>query len=137
MGLRDVGVRSQNLVMDRDPVADARALVEALFPHAVWAIVTGSVVTEHRTPGSDLDIVIVLPEGDPEAQHRESRYFHAWPVELFVHDAASLNAFLAKELAQRKPNLHRMVATGVPVTGDPASWQMRCATVLAAGPSPL
>lgn len=137
MGLHGVGVRFQNLVMDRDPVADARALVEELFPRAVWAIVTGGVVTEHRTPGSDLDIVVVLPDGDPDVPHRESRYFRSWPVELFVHDAESLDAFLAKELAQRKPHLNRLVAIGVAAVGDPSGWQARCAALLAAGPATL
>ena len=37
--------------MDRDPVADAQILVEELFPHAVWGLVTDSIVTAHRTPG--------------------------------------------------------------------------------------
>lgn len=131
------GPDPQNPVMDSDPVADAQVLVEELFPHAVWAMVTGSVVTSHRTPGSDLDLVVALPDGDPNAPHRQSRYFRSWPVELFVHDAASLDVFLLKELAQRKPHLHRMVADGIPVVGDPSPWQKRCAAVLAAGPAPL
>lgn len=123
--------------MDRDPVADAQVLVGELFPNAVWGLVTGSVVTAHRTPGSDLDIVVALPDGDPLAPYRQSRYFRTWPVELFVHDAESLDAYLAKELARRKPHLHRMIAGGIAVVGDPSVWQARCATVLAAGPPPL
>ena len=123
--------------MDRDPVADAQVLVEELFPHAVWAVVTGSVVTAFRTPGSDLDVVVALPDSDPDAPHRRSRYFRTWPVELFVHHAASLDAFLLKELAQRKPHLHRMVADSIVVVGDPSPWQRRCAAVLAARPAPL
>ncbi|OLE24221.1 MAG: nucleotidyltransferase [Catenulispora sp. 13_1_20CM_3_70_7] len=123
--------------MDRDPVTDARSLVEELFPHAVWAVVTGSVVTAHRTPGSDLDIVVVLPDGDPDAPHRRSRHFRSWPVELFVHDVESLSMFLGKELAGRKPHLHRMVADGIAIVGDPSAQQTHCARVLAAGPAPL
>ena len=59
--------------MDADPVADAGALVAESFPHAVWALVTGSVLTGLRTAGSDLDIVVCLPDGDPDAPHRDSR----------------------------------------------------------------
>lgn len=121
----------------QDAVADARALVGELFPHARWAVLTGSVITGHRTPGSDLDIVVMLPADDPQAPHRDSRYFREWPVELFVHDEQTLAHYLAMELPQRKPHLHRMVARGVALVGDPVKWQARCGDVLAAGPAPL
>lgn len=100
----------------------------------------GSVTTAQRTTGSDLDIVVVLPDGDPAAPHRSSRYWRKWPVELFVHDAASLIHFLDKDLPVRRPTLHRMVATGVSLTGDSlgaARVQADCAKILARGPSPL
>lgn len=123
--------------MERDPVVDAGALVAELFPHAVWAVVTGSVLTELRTAGSDLDIVVCLPDGDPDAPHRDSRHFRGWPVELFVHDGETLPHYLARELPERRPTLHRMIATGVAVAGDPAGPQADCRQVLAAGPGPL
>ena len=123
--------------MSRDPVADARALVAEVFPRAVWALVTGSVLTELRTPGSDLDVVVCLPDGDPDAPHRASRHFRAWPVELFVHDGETVRHYLARELPGRRPALHRMIATGVAVAGDPSEIQAHCARVLAAGPRPL
>lgn len=122
---------------ERDPVRDARDLVAQLFPHATWAVVTGSVVTAHRTVGSDLDIVVVLPDGDPAAPHRDSRRYRGWPAELFVHDEATLDHYLAKDLPTRVPTMHRMVATGVPVLGDPGNRRQRCHAVLAAGPPPL
>jgi hypothetical protein len=123
--------------MDADPVVDAEALVAELFPHAVWAVVTGSVLTELRTAGSDLDIVVCLPDDDPDAPRRESRHFRGWPVELFVHDAGTLAFYLARELPAGRPTLHRMVATGATVAGDPAEVRSACARVLAAGPRPL
>jgi predicted nucleotidyltransferase len=57
--------------------------VAELFPYA-RAVVTGSVITSRRTPGSDLDIVVVLPDHDPTAPHRASRHWRDRPVELFV-----------------------------------------------------
>jgi hypothetical protein len=124
-------------VMTKNPVTDARALVAELFPHALWALLTGSVITAARTAGSDLDIVVLLPEGDPRAPHRDSRRFRGWPVELFVHDEPTLAHYLAKELGARKPSLHRMLGTGVTLVGDPGHWQETCAKVLAGGPPPL
>jgi len=123
--------------MDKDPVEDAGVLVAELFPHAAWAVVTGSVLTGLRTPGSDLDIVVRLPDGDPDTPHRASRHFRGWPVELFVHDGETMAHYLARELPERQPTLHRMIATGTAVAGDPAEPQAECARVLAAGPRPL
>jgi hypothetical protein len=127
----------QNPFMDQDPAVDARALVDELFPHARWAVLAGSVITVDRTAGSELDIVVLLPTDDPQAPHRDSRYFRGWPVELFVHDERTLAHYLAKELSIRKPHLHRMVARSVDLVGDPSQWKADCAGVLADGPAPL
>lgn len=123
--------------MAHDPEVDARALVDELFPDACWALLTGSVITAHRTPGSDLDIVVVLLTGDPRSPYRDARRFRGWPVELFVHDEETVRHYLAMELAVRKPHLHRMIACGIGLTGDPSRWQAHCEGVLAAGPVPL
>ncbi|NUT32165.1 MAG: nucleotidyltransferase domain-containing protein [Hamadaea sp.] len=123
--------------MNDDPVAVARELVGALFPQAVWAILAGSVLTAHRTAGSDLDIVVVLPDGDPMAPHRDSRYYRDWPVELFVHDERTLSHYLAKDVAERRPVLNRMVATGVTLVGDAGERPWECAKTLAEGPRAL
>ena len=123
--------------MSRDPLADARDLVTELFPQSRWALLTGSITTSQRTAGSDLDIVVLLPDGDQQAPHRDSRRYRGWPVELFVHDEQSLADYLTKDLPTRRPVLHRMLATGVPLLGDPRRWQTQCAAVLAAGPAPL
>jgi hypothetical protein len=122
--------------MDRDPLDDARALVRERYPQAVWAVLAGSVLTAHRTAGSDLDIVVILPLGDPLAPRRESLVFRSWPVELFVHDEETLDWWLAKERPQRKPTLHRMVC-GTPVVGDAADRRAACQAVLDAGPEPM
>jgi len=123
--------------MTDDPAGAARDLVQELFPQARWALLTGSVTTAARTPGSDLDIVVLLPDRDPEAPHRDSRTFRGWPVELFVHDAESLQFYRSREEPGRRPVLHRMIATGTPLVGEPGPWQRASAAVLTAGPAPL
>jgi len=117
-----------------DPVSAARDLVTARFPDAAWALLTGSVVNSHRTAGSDLDIVVVHEAGPG---YRESLHFRGWPVELFVHTPQRLAESLARELADRKPSTHRMLAGGVPLAGDPGGLPARCARILAEGPPPL
>jgi hypothetical protein len=123
--------------MLNDPIPDARALVRERYPQAVWAVLAGSVLTALRTPGSDLDLVVVLPAGDPAAPRRESLVFRDWPAELFVHDEQTLERWLGEEHAARKPSLHRMVGAGVALVGNPVEWQDRCRAVLEAGPDPL
>lgn len=122
--------------MDRDPIDAARALVRERYPQAVWAVLAGSVLTAHRTAGSDLDILVALPLGDPLAPRRESLVYRDWPVELFVHDDATLDWWLAKERTERQPTLYRLVC-GTPVVGDPAERQAACRAILEAGPDPL
>ena len=123
-----------------DPVNDARDLVRELFPQARWAVVGGSVVTPARTAGSDLDIVVFLPNDDPASPARDTRRFRGWPVELFTHDRKTLDHYLDKDLARRQPALQRMLAVGVPLLGpdeDLDEVQARCRAVLAEGPGPL
>ncbi|GAB7052951.1 nucleotidyltransferase domain-containing protein [Catenuloplanes indicus] len=117
-----------------DPMKDAGDLVADRFPGATWAILTGSVLGPYRTPGSDLDVVVMRGDGPG---YRESLYFRGWPVELFVHTPANLERFMARELAARKPSTHRMIAHGAVLRGDPGDLPARCARVLAAGPPPL
>jgi hypothetical protein len=121
------------------PQLAATALISQRFPQAEWALLAGSVLTADRTAGSDLDIVVCLPE-DPTLPYRSSLYWQGWPVELFVHDESSLDHYLAKDLISRRPVLHRMIATGVVVGGShrgAARLRARCAAVLAEGPPAL
>lgn len=120
-----------------DPLLDARAFVAESFPGARWALLSGSVVNGYRTPGSDLDVVVLLPTGDRRAPCRASQRYRSWPVEMLVYDQESLAHYLAKELPDRRPLLNRMVATGVQVGGADTAHlayvQAHSAKVLAAG----
>ena len=120
--------------MDTDPVADARALVAERFPRAVAAFLGGGVLSARRTATSDLDIVVLID--GPPAPFRESLHWRAWPVELFVHDRDSVAVYFARDAAERKPSLARMIAEGVTLldrgVADAVREQARA--VLTAGP---
>ncbi|GAB3828598.1 nucleotidyltransferase domain-containing protein [Kribbella italica] len=118
-----------------EPLETTRRLAADLFPTAVWVVLGGSVLTSARTAGSDLDVVVLLPDGTPGAPRRESIRYDGWPVELFVHDRASLAYYLAKD--GRRPALHRMVALGTAAVGDPADDRKAAREHLDAGPAPL
>lgn len=123
--------------MDRRPAeASARALVTEQFPDAVQAWLAGSVTTGQATATSDLDVTVLLEE---TVVHRESLVYDGWPVELFVHTAASIEHLVARDLVRRRPTMARLVALGVPLLpgdgGDDV--RARCQAVLDAGPGPL
>ena len=123
--------------MDRpDGVVTARALVAQLFPDAVQAWLSGSVVLGAATRTSDLDVTVLLDHGDA---FRESMVVDGWPVELFVHTEASIHHFVAKDVARRRPTMARLVATGVALLDGlgGAAVLDHCAATLEAGPPPL
>jgi len=119
------------------PIADATALVADRYPEARWAVLAGSVLDPGaRTAGSDLDIVVCVPDG--AVGHRDSQRWRGWPVELFVNTEAGHRWFITEETARRRPTLARMIATGVAVAGKRAAAgiQAECQELLAAGPGP-
>ena len=120
-----------------DPIADAAALVADRYPEARWALLAGSVLDpDSRTAGSDLDVVVCLPDG--AVGHRDALRWRGWPVELFVNTEAGHRWFIAQETARRKPTLVRMIALGAPVAGeaDALGLKAECRMLLDAGPGP-
>ncbi|MFG2072976.1 cupin domain-containing protein [Nonomuraea maritima] len=122
-----------------DPVTAARALVEELFPGALYAFVGGSVLTERRTGTSDLDVVVVLD--GLAVPYRESLRWHDWPVELFVHSETSLEAYFDKDFDRRRPTLARICAEGAVLTdrtgGRASDLQSALGERLSSGPGGL
>ncbi|MEU4488003.1 nucleotidyltransferase domain-containing protein [Streptomyces purpurascens] len=121
-----------------DPTETARELVRNRFPEARAAFLAGSVLTDRRTPTSDLDIVVLLP--GPPAPYRESLMYRGWPVELFVQTETAWHTFADRETTKRRSPLLSMCAEGVLLTdsdGLGATLQTESRQRLAAGPPPL
>ncbi|MFE6687495.1 nucleotidyltransferase domain-containing protein [Streptomyces sp. NPDC057743] len=120
----------------RDPVEAARGLARHLFDDALTVVVGGSVLTERRTPTSDLDMVVVT--GPRENPYRHSLTWEGWPVEILVHDERTLAAYCADNLARRWPGIPRLIAEGTLVS-DPVGLGKRLQTEmrrrLAEGPT--
>ncbi|MFF1686284.1 MULTISPECIES: nucleotidyltransferase domain-containing protein [unclassified Streptomyces] len=121
-----------------DPVLTARELVRDRFPAALAAFLAGSVLTDRRTPTSDLDIVVLLD--GPPAPSRENLLYRGWPVELFVQTEAVWRSFADEETAKRNSPLLAMCSDGmllVDTDGLGASLQAEARKRWAAGPPPL
>ncbi len=118
----------------RVPPADAALdFVELLSPRANAAFLG---VSATRTDTSDLDIVIVGPEGP----YRELFIHDGWHVEAFVHTSESLRAFFASDIARRRPSLPNMCGRGVvliDVDGLGSRIAAEARALLDAGPPPL
>ena len=119
-------------------VDDARALVTQWFPEARAAWLGGSVVLGSATPGSDLDVTVLLP--GPPAPFRETRRYRDWPVELFVQTETSLAHYLRSDVSGGRPTMPRLVGRSVVLSdtdGSGVRWQQAAHALLAAGPPPL
>jgi hypothetical protein len=121
-----------------DPVTAATSFVADRFPGALTAFVGGGVLTEHRTPTSDLDVVVVLD--GPPAPFRETFEHAGWIVEAFVHTRASLDTFWDSDARRRVCSLLRMCTESV-VLLDPGGVadeiRTTAAARIAAGPRRL
>ncbi|WP_406140483.1 nucleotidyltransferase domain-containing protein [Streptomyces sp. NBC_01089] len=97
-----------------EPVAAARRLAGESYGDALTVIVGGSVLTEHRTSTSDLDMVVVT--GPRDSPCRRSLRWAGWPVEVLIHDERTLAAYCADNLARRWPGIPRLIACGAIVS---------------------
>ncbi len=122
----------------RDPADVARTAVERWFPGARAAWLGGSAARGGWTATSDLDITVLL--AGPPAPYRESTRLGGWPVELFVHTAASLAHYQAQDVARRQPTMLRLVGESVVLVDlDGVGTALRgdCRRQVALGPTPL
>jgi len=94
-----------------DPINIAATLVAKRFPEALAAFLGGSVLTAARTTTTDLDIVVIRPDGHDT--FRETLRYREWPVELFVSTPTTYARFLHREIAARASPLLHMVGHGV------------------------
>lgn len=128
-----------------EPVAAATSFVAARFPEATVAFVGGSVLTEDRTPTSDLDVVVVVPgdvvvaDSGLPAPYRETFEHDGWVVEAFVHTRASLDRFWAADAGRRVCSLLRMCLESVVLVdrgGSADEIRTAAAALMTQGPPP-
>jgi hypothetical protein len=121
----------------------ARRLVDAhltgTFPEVDAALLSGSVARGQATATSDLDLVLLLPDGRGGAR-RETVAWDGVTVDVFAYDPPGLDRWLAADTERRRPVLCSLIVDGVVVAGDPGladEAKARARSVLAAGPRAL
>ena len=120
-----------------DPVSAARAFVAERHPDADATILGGSTAQGRGTPTSDLDIVVLYPDG--ASNYAETTRHRGWIVEVFVHTPASLAAWYERERAARCAVLGDLCARGILLTdnGQGEVWQLEARLYMERGPEPL
>jgi len=98
------------------PEQAAMEIWQQKYTNAKAMFLSGSVLRGEATIFSDLDLVVIFEQLDHA--WRESFYFQNWPVEVFIHDASTLNYFFYEMDAKSGcPSLPQMVAEGIVVSG--------------------
>ncbi len=118
-----------------EAIESATGLVRQRFPETLAAFLGGTVLSAARTAMSDLDIVVIRPDG--HTVYRETLRHNGWIAELFVSTLASYREIVTREIAARRSPLLHMVAGGVVLVdadGMAAGLQAEAARLLALGP---
>ncbi len=121
-----------------DAVEAALAVVERDYPTCLVAFLAGSVVRGEATASSDLDIMMIVPEGSPT--YRELFRAFDWPVEVFVHTPSVHRQFAATDAARRRPSTSMMDCEGIilrDVDGLASQLKQEACALLEQGPPPL
>lgn len=113
-------------------------LVAERFPQARGAVLGGSAARGTARPASDLDVAVLVPDGEParrEVVRHEGRL-----AELFVHSRPDLERFVEQDRAVRRGTILFLYAEGI-VLADPHGDVQRARSlarrVLELGPTPL
>jgi predicted nucleotidyltransferase len=119
-------------------VAQALRLVTTRFPHALGAVLGGSVAQGRATPTSDLDVAILLPDSD--TSRREVIRHEGRLAELFLNTLADVPEFFEWERARRRGTVLFVYEQGLPLLDPHGHLSRTCEqarAVLAGGPPPL
>ncbi|NYI67574.1 nucleotidyltransferase domain-containing protein [Spelaeicoccus albus] len=121
-----------------DGLADsARRYVETRHPGAIGSLLGGSTALGLATPSSDLDIVVLYPDGGPN--YVETSSHEGKLVEAFIHTSASISWWNEREAAACRPILANLCARSMVLSGEQCAIPVQRAAkkLLAGGPPPL
>lgn len=122
-----------------EPVSVARQFLDSQYPGAPIAFLGGSVATGTATPTSDLDILVVLDDQDPQISYARTVNHNGWLIEEFVHSMPAARAWIERGRTDRAPVMDTIAASGIPLTCNAATarWQEDARAALAGGSAAL
>ena len=116
------------------PLEAAHKFTEKYSPNCAAALLAGSAVRGEATATSDLDIVVFDPAA--AASYRESLVEFDWPIEVFVHNLASYQAYFQSDAERARPSMPNIVAEGIVLRDTGVAHAIKCEAqeLLDAGP---
>ncbi|MFF3359302.1 nucleotidyltransferase domain-containing protein [Streptomyces sp. NPDC002917] len=118
--------------------AQALRLVTTRFPHALGAVLGGSVAQGRATSSSDLDVAVLLSDSD--TSRREVIRHEGRLAELFLTTLADVPEFFDWHRARRRGTVLFIYDQGLPLVDPHGHLSQTCEqarAVLAGGPPPL
>ncbi|WP_206446332.1 nucleotidyltransferase domain-containing protein [Agrococcus sp. KRD186] len=116
----------------------ARRFVEQEFPGADSAVVAGSTASGRRTATSDIDLLVLGPEGMlGDADSLAANYaFEGEAMEVFAYTEAGFDRWANRGVEEARPVIVDMLVGGTAVLTGPTLLRLRpdWAAVLARGP---
>lgn len=97
----------------------AKKIIEVQFPNCDVALLGGSIARGEETQTLDLDIVIF--DHTLSSCYRESFVRYGWPVEVFVHNFTSYQAFFKGDCQRGRPSLPQLVVESIVLKGSKKS----------------
>lgn len=92
-------------------LARAAEIYRTRYADAIFCVAAGSIIQGEGTIGSDLDLIVLYEKLDHG--YREAFFFEGLPVEVFVHDPETLQAFIDSDHKSAHSAMFHMLATGV------------------------
>ncbi|NTU50080.1 MAG: nucleotidyltransferase domain-containing protein [Desulfobulbaceae bacterium] len=102
-----------------EAVTNAKSLWLSRYKGAEFCIAAGSIITGNGTTLSDLDLVVIYPQ--LESAYRESFYFADMPIETFVHDYETIQAFMDTDYEESHASIIHMIVTGIAIPKESAA----------------
>jgi hypothetical protein len=116
----------------------AQTFVDAYFPECEAAFFAGSTARAETTDVSDLDIIVIMPDG--ASSYIDYAKCYGWSIDLVVRNPTSYKEAFAANVEQRRPTIVHMCAEGI-ILKDPhglaSRIQAEASYILANGPAPL
>lgn len=94
----------------------AESLFATRYKGAEFCVASGSIIQGCGLQHSDLDLIVVYPK--VLTAYRESFFHSSMPVEAFVHDFETIQAFMDDDLKAGNASMQHMLATGKIVPYD-------------------
>jgi hypothetical protein len=110
---------TEKIFTPQEALTNALEIKKERYSDAEFCIAAGSIITGNGAAYSDLDLIVIHQK--LETAYRESFLYNAMPVEAFVHDYETIQAFIDGEYKDADSTTLHMITTGIIIPEGNAS----------------